>query len=115
MLDLGGAASARELSRTDEVVDTGLEYGPGEPVRVRVTHREQRVWVTDDGSAFRLAGRPPGWRAAAERVRQELEVNFSRGGAISLPVVRVGPPESEVVRRIGEASRAFYQELLELT
>jgi hypothetical protein len=33
---------------------------------------------------------------------------------VSLPVVRVGPPEDEVVRRIGEASRALYQELLEL-
>jgi hypothetical protein len=33
---------------------------------------------------------------------------------ISLPVVPVGPSEEQVVRRIAEASRAFYQELLEL-
>ena len=70
--------------------------------------------MTDDGAGFRMAGRPARWHAAAERVGEELEVNFSRGGVISLPVVRVGPPEPEVVRRIAEASRAFYQELLEL-
>jgi hypothetical protein len=48
-------------------------------------------------------------------VEQDLVVNFSRGGGISLPVVAVGPSEEQVVRRIGEASRAFYQELLDLT
>lgn len=69
-------------------------------------------------SAFDMqvrSGRPRGWQEAARRVEQELAVNFSRGGAISLPVVAVGPSEEEVVHRIAEASRAFYQDLLELT
>ena len=83
-------------------------------MRIRVVRREHRTWVSDDGAAFHMAGRPDAWRDAAARVGQELEVNFSRGGVISLPVVRVGPPEREVVRRIAEASLAFYQELLEL-
>jgi hypothetical protein len=48
-------------------------------------------------------------------VESEFGVNVSRSGTIWLPVVPVGPSEGQVVRRIGEASRALYQELLELT
>lgn len=100
--------------RAEITIDTGLEYRPGDPVRVRVIRRGSKTSVSDDGAAFARAGRPPAWRQAATRVEHEFIVNFSRGGAISLPVVPVGPPEDAVVRRIAEASRAFYQELLEL-
>jgi hypothetical protein len=96
------------------VIDTGLEYGPGDSVRVRVVHREQRISVTDDGAATEKAGRPPRWREAAGRVGEELDVNISRGGVISLPVVRVGPGEQKIVRRIAQASLDLYQALLEL-
>ena len=41
-------------------------------------------------------------------------MNVGRHGIISLPVVPVGPCEEEIVRRIGAASLALYQELLEL-
>lgn len=99
--------------RTESTVETALEYRPGSPVRVRVVRRGPRISVSDHGAAFDGAGRPPGWHAAAQRVAQDLDVNFSRGGAISLPVVRVGRPVDEVVLRIAAASRAFYQELLE--
>jgi hypothetical protein len=101
--------------RIELAVDTGLEYRPGDRVLVRVVRRGPRTWISDDGVAFARAGRPGGWRKAAARVEQELVVNFSRSAVISLPVVRVGPPEERIVQRIGEASRAFYQELLELS
>jgi hypothetical protein len=104
-----------QADRTEFTLVTGFEYQPGQPVRVRVVRRGARTQVSDDGGAFDAAGRPRAWRDAAWRVQRELEVNFSRSGAISLPVVRVGPSEDEVVRRIGKASRAFYQELLELS
>jgi hypothetical protein len=42
-------------------------------------------------------------------------VNVTRQGVVTLPVVRVGPGERAIVARIGEASRALYQDLLELT
>jgi hypothetical protein len=103
-----------QADRTEVTRTTGLEYRPGDPVRVRVVRRGPRTQVSDDGAAFDAAGRPRGWRDAARGVQRDLDVNFSRSGAISLPVVGVGPSEDEVVRRIGEASRAFYQELLEL-
>jgi hypothetical protein len=101
-------------ARVETSVDTGLEYRPGDPVHVRVVRRGPRTWVSDDGAAFERAGGPSTWPEAARRVERELVVNFSRSGVISLPVVPVGPSEEHVVRRIGEASRAFYQELLEL-
>lgn len=107
-------ATSSVPERIETSIETGLEYRPGEPVRVRVVSRGPRTEVSDDGAAFDAAGRPRAWREAARRVDPELVVNFSRSGAISLPVVPVGPPERDVVRRIAEASLAFYQELLEL-
>lgn len=41
-------------------------------------------------------------------------MNVSRGGVVSLPVVPIGPSQDRVIRRIGNASPAFYQELREL-
>jgi hypothetical protein len=96
------------------VIDSGLEYVPGDPVLVSVQHRERRTSVSDGGAAVERAGRPPGWHQAVDRVLAELDVNISRDGVVSLPVVRLGPPEERVVRRIAEASLSLYQELLEL-
>jgi hypothetical protein len=93
------------------LIDTGLEYRPGDPVRVRVVRREHRISVTDDGAAIARAGRPRVWREAADLVG-ELGVNVSRRGVVSLPVVLVGPCEEKTVRRIGEASLYLYQAIL---
>lgn len=101
-------------ARTETVVDTDLQYRPGDSVRVRVVHREHRISVTDDGAAFEKAGGERGWRDAAGAVIREFGVNISRHGVVSLPVVRFGAAEEAVVRRIAEASLALYQELLEL-
>jgi len=99
---------------SDTVTDTGFEYRPGEPVLVHVIRREHRVVVSDHGVAFAKAGRVPGWRAVAGRVERESDVNFNCRGVLSLPVVPAGPGLDAIVRRIGEASLMFYEELLEL-
>jgi hypothetical protein len=101
--------------RGEDSVESSLAYGPGYPVTVRVSHREQAVTVSDEGAAIDRAGAPQGWRLAADRVASELDVNVSRHGVVSLPVVRVGPGEDVIVQRIAEASLALYQELLELS
>jgi hypothetical protein len=101
--------------RSQTMIDTGLEYRPGDPVRVRVVHREHRIHVTDDGGAVHRAGRPSGWHTATERVLREFDVNITAAGVVSLPVVRVGPAEEQVAQRIGAASLALYQELLEVS
>jgi hypothetical protein len=108
------SAIERRPDRSDAVVDTGLEYVPGDRVLVHVVHREQRISVSDDGAAVQRAARPGGWRAVADRIAAEFVVNISREGVVSLPVVRVGPEEEAIVRRIGESSQALYQELLDL-
>jgi hypothetical protein len=103
------------------MVDTGLEYRPGDPVRVWVRRRERRVSVSDRGAAFARAGvaldrtgAGPGWQRASASVQAELDVNITRGGVVWLPVVAIGPSEEDVARRIGHASLIFFQELLEL-
>jgi hypothetical protein len=101
-------------ARSDNVIETELEYGPREPVCVRVTRRDYRISVTDEGAALAKAGRPDGWREIAERLGAAADVNISRSGAVCLPVVPVGPPEEVVVRRIAEASLDLYNELLDL-
>jgi ankyrin repeat protein len=108
---LGRTEIAREL---DAIVDTGLEYRPGDPVRVRIVRHGGRVAVTDDGAAVERVGRPDGWRDVARRIDDGLVVNVSRRGVVSLPVVRAGPGLEPIVRRIAAASLALYQDLLEL-
>jgi hypothetical protein len=75
--------------------------------------RRRLTWISDDGGAVARAARPPGWRAVAERIADELVVNISRAGIVSLPVVHAGPGEEAIVRRVAEASLALFQELLE--
>jgi hypothetical protein len=108
------AREAAEPVRAESVIDTGLEYRPGEPVRVWIRRRERRVSVSDHGAAVEKAGGIPGWERASARVCAELDVNITRQGVVWLPVVAVGPSEQAVVGRIGRASLIFFQELLEL-
>ncbi len=104
----------RAPDRSETVIGAGLEYRPGDPVRVRVLRRERRTSVTDDGAAIEKAGRPARWREAVERLNRDLTVNVSQRGVVSLPVVAAGPGVETIVRRIAEASLDLYQELLEL-
>jgi hypothetical protein len=101
-------------TRREDIVGVGLEYRPGDPVRVRVVHRDHRVSVTDDGAAVVKAGLPCGWEEVCARLAAELNVNISRQGVVGLPVVRIGPSEPLVVERIGRASLALYEDLLDL-
>jgi hypothetical protein len=101
------------LDRIERTVETGLGYGPGDPVVLRVVQR-RHLYVLDDGAAIERAGRPPGWRVVAERLADELVVNISRSGVVSLPVSPRGPGYDAIVERIAHASLALYQELLEL-
>jgi hypothetical protein len=101
--------------RGEYEIESSLVYAPGDPVTVSVCHREQAVSVSDERGAIERSGAPQGWRLAADRVASELDVNVSRHGVVSLPVVRVGPGEDVIVQRIAEASLALYQELLELS
>jgi hypothetical protein len=93
--------------REERVVDTGLEYVPGDRVLVRVVSRARRVRVTDDARAAEKAGRTKVPEEIARAVEEEFVVNVSRRGEIFLPGERF-------VGRIASASLALFQDLLEL-
>jgi hypothetical protein len=107
-----------ELRRTlpDEwMVDTGLRYGPGEPVRIRVRRRGRRYDLDDRGDAVRFAGKAHGWREAGERAVAPM--NLSRNGTVFVPAVEGSFPDRDIealARRIGESARAVYDALVEL-
>ena len=105
---------ATAVAVEEHTVETGFEYVPGDPVRVRTVRRDRRIRVTDDGAAVERAGRPAGWRDVAEQIADEAVVNVSRHGVLWLPVSQRGPGLEALVQRIGEASLALYQEILEL-
>ena len=105
---------ATAVAVEEHIVETGFEYVPGDPARVRTVRRDRRIRVTDDGAAVERAGRPAGWRDVAEQIADEAVVNVSRHGVLWLPVSQRGPGLEALVQRIGEASLALYQEILEL-
>jgi hypothetical protein len=112
--ELQRAANDPGAERIDETVDSGLEYRPGEPVLVRVTRRGRRYLVTDDGAAVERAGKPSGWRDAAQRAVDEDGLNLSRSGAVFVPAVAGGCPVDSLVQRVAALSLAVYQDVLEL-
>ena len=102
-------------TRTEELVDSGLEYLPGEPVLVRVVRRGRRIELSDEGRGVALTGRPPGWRDAVERLVEETYwLNLSRRGEVFVPVVAAGPGLEPLLARVADASLAVYQEILDL-
>ena len=102
--------------RGEAELDSGLRYGGTDPVLVHVSKREGRFMFTDRATAARLAGRPAGWREAADAVVEEYIVNVSRQGEVFLPAVQRRELAwlSALPQRIAEASVALYGALLEL-
>jgi hypothetical protein len=101
-------------ARTERFIDSGLEYLPGDPVLVKVVQRGTRYLISDDGAAVARAGRPPGWREAAERGMAEDPLNLSRGGAVFVPAIGGRFPLESLVARVARLSLAVYQEILDL-
>jgi hypothetical protein len=113
-----GHRSWTELKRSEapeqQVLDTGLSYTEGEPVRIRVRRRGYRYDIDDMGTAVELAGRSPGWLEVAERVVAEFWLNINRRGVVFVGAVEGGADREWLVRRVAETSAAVYAELLEL-
>jgi hypothetical protein len=106
------AASAGDTA--DITVDTDLRYTPGEPVRVRIRHRDHRYDIDDDGAAVRLAGKPPGWLDRAEQLVALEGLNVNRRGVVSVPAVE-GRDIGALAAKIARCSHAVYCALLDLT
>jgi ankyrin repeat protein len=106
------AVLLEEAGDRDGVVrDTGLTYVPGRPIRVSVRRRGIRYDIDDMGGAVAVAGRPPGWLEAAERVVAQIGWNVNREGVVFVQAVE-GRDIDALVRRTGEASAAVLEALL---
>lgn len=107
------AASRGAQPRSGEVRETELSYMPGRPVRISVRRRSHRYDIDDMGVAVELSGRPPGWRAAAERIVGEMDWNINRDGVVQMQTLE-GRDVDWFVRRTGEVSLAVLQAILDV-
>jgi ankyrin repeat protein len=92
---------------------TELSYMPGRPIRVSVRRRGHRYDIDDMGTAVAIAGRPPGWREAAERAVQAVGWNINRDGIVLMHAVE-GRDIDALVLRTAEASAAVLEAILEI-
>ena len=98
---------------TDAVVlDTGVSYLSGRPVRIRVRKRDGRYDMSDDAAAVTLAGRPPGWLTTMTHAVAERRMNVNRRGVIFVTGFE-GRDLASLARRLAECSRLTYLTLLE--
>ena len=97
----------------DEIRETGRDYLPGKPVRVRVRVRGANVDVDDLGGAVAAAGMPPGWLDAARRAVGALDWNVRRSGVVFMQAPR-GRALEWIITRTADASAAVCDAILGL-
>lgn len=97
-------------------LDTGLDYGDGEHVRITLRKRGRRLVFSDEGRAVRKAGvSGRDWLEVAERTAALDGMNVNRMGAVFAPaVLSAGRDLAKLAQRLAETSLAVYSELLEL-
>jgi hypothetical protein len=109
------AARAAWADRDEVLLDAGIAYVEGDPVRVRIRKRGRNLQLDDEAGAVARAGKPPGWfDLAREIVEEEYWLNVKRNGLVFLPAFDRGRDLAPLVVRVADASVALYQELLEL-
>jgi hypothetical protein len=98
------------------VTVSSLTYDGLTPVSVRVTRRERRYTVSDDGAAVRAAGVQAGRLAFPDHIDfGDRSVNVSRQGVVWLPAVAPSDERLATICRLVErGSLALYEQLLEL-
>jgi len=101
--------------RGEIALESGLTYDGFTPVRVRVSKRDRRYGVTDDGGAISAAGANVGRVALPDRIGiGEYEVNISRHGVVRLSAVAPTASWLETIcELVGRGSVALYEELLD--
>lgn len=109
-----GPAQQAERDRGEVLVDTGLVYVQGHPVRIRIRRRACRYDLTDDGAAVAHAGKPAGWLEEIDRLVAKEGFNINRRGIVFVPVVQGGRDIATLALRLAETSRAVYLALLDL-
>jgi len=113
---VGSRADERAgMTEGAQLLETGLEYVPGQPVLVSMRKRGYRYDIDDRGEAVRLAGTPRGWLEAAKRVVLEYSLNVNRAGVVFVQGYEWRWRDlDELAQRIAATSVALHAELLEL-
>jgi hypothetical protein len=98
------------------VIDSPLTYDGLTPVSVRVSRRDRRYTVSDEGGAVRAAGVKASRLAFPDHIDfGDRSVNVSRQGVVFLPAVAPSEEWLETLRLlVAQGSIALYEELLEL-
>jgi hypothetical protein len=96
-------------------LDTGLDYGDGEHVRITLRKRGRRLVFSDEGRAVRKAGvSGSDWLEVAERTVALEGMNVNRMGAVFVSAVLSADRDfAQLVQSLAETSLAVYGELLE--
>ena len=99
--------------RGEVMVESELSYGDGEAVLILVRKRLYRYLLSDLGRAVEKAGKPRGWREAAEHAVQPM--NVDRQGRVFVPAHprRLAALE-EMVESLADASRAVHEAVIAL-
>ena len=100
-----------QVERGEVVVDSGLAYADGERVAILVRKRLYRYTLSDRGRAIAKSGKPPGWREAAERAVEPM--NVDRQGIVFVPTT-AGPNLPHMIERLADASRAVHEAVIVL-
>ncbi|HEY2218379.1 MAG TPA: hypothetical protein VGH35_03505 [Gaiellaceae bacterium] len=83
-----------------------------------MTARTREAWVhfSDEARGVEAAGRPAGWLPVAQQVVRDLDLNINRRGVVFVasPLSRPFAWRRSLERRVGDASVAVYEALLEL-
>ena len=94
-------------------VETGLAFGDGDPVRVRIRKRGRRFDLSDGGVAVgKVRDRPKRWLELAERVVAQEGLNVNRSGTVFVPATE-GRELARLAARLAETSLAVYAALLD--
>jgi hypothetical protein len=108
----GALAELAQVERGEALVDSGLRYGDGEPVVIRVRKRLQRYDLDDRGRAVGKGGRSPGWLEVAEEAAEPM--NVGRNGAVFVPALEWSHL-ADLLVRLADSSRAVHEALLDLS
>lgn len=109
-------AARAEWGETGEIeLDSGLDYGDGEVVRVLVRKRGNRYDIDDGGRAVEKAGGSGrrDWYEVAKQVAEQDALNISRRGVVFVRSFE-GPDIAALAERIASTSLGVYGALLSL-
>ncbi len=96
------------------MIEPGLSFGDGEPVRINVRSRERRIDLDDGGRAVEKSGaRGRAWLEVVDGVVAREGFNVNRRGVLFVPVV-AGRDIDELAERLAATALDVYDALLEL-